>query len=251
MGFEPLEDTLPSSKSSSMKHYTYKVTFPGMPWYYWGVHTDNGKPYYGSPETHKGIWDFYECEVQVLERFANRAEAEKVENRLIKLTMDDPSCLNEHYGGHFSVGGRLKGIQTQREKGIGLFDPSNRCDPSVAGKIGGATAGVKTYEMGVGIHAPGVARRGGLIGGKVSAELGHLQRNARESGLKGGPAAFEKKVGVHDPRYTNSEKYRQDRAKGGRKSAGTRYWVNAAGKTRRQFESPGPDWQQGRNWKEG
>ena len=21
------------------KHHTYKITFPGMPWFYWGVHS--------------------------------------------------------------------------------------------------------------------------------------------------------------------------------------------------------------------
>jgi hypothetical protein len=232
-----------------MKHYIYKITFPGMPWYYWGVHTDNGKPYFGSPCTHKWIWDFYECEIQILEWFETREEAEKVENRLIKNTWDDPNCLNENYGGHFSQEGRLRGVNTQKEKGIGLFDPANRCDPSIGGKFGGPVGGKKTYELGVGIHAPGIAQQGGLIGGQKSAELGHLQRNSREYGLKGGPASFEKKVGVHDPEYMASEQYRQDRAKGGRKSAGTKYWVNAKGERKRQAESPGPEWQNGMRWK--
>jgi hypothetical protein len=84
-----------------MKHYTYKVTFPGMPWYYWGVHTDSGKPYFGSPSTHKWVWDFYECEIQILEWFENRPEAEKAEDRLIKHFIKDPNCLNEHWGMHF------------------------------------------------------------------------------------------------------------------------------------------------------
>ena len=159
-----------------MKHYIYKITFPGMPWYYWGVHTDNGKPYFGSPCTHKWIWDFYECEIQILEWFETREEAEKAENRLIKNTWEDPNCLNENYGGHFSQEGRLRGVNTQKEKGIGLFDPANRCDPSIGGKFGGPVGGKKTYELGIGIHAPGMAKQGGLIGGAVTASIpGHLK----------------------------------------------------------------------------
>jgi hypothetical protein len=163
-------------KGMKLKHYTYKITFPGMPWYYWGVHTDNGKPYYGSPTTHKWLWKFYDFEVQILEWFETRKEAEAVEDRLIKNTWDDPNCLNEHYGGHFSQIGRLKGLETLREKGLGIFDPANRADPSTGGKIGGKVAGKKTYELKIGIHKPGVAQQGGLTGGAVTASIpGHLK----------------------------------------------------------------------------
>jgi hypothetical protein len=159
-----------------LKHYTYKVTFPGMPWYYWGVHTDNGKPYYGSPKTHKWLWKFYEFEIQILEWFESRIEAEAVEDRLIKATINDPNCLNEHYGGHFSYEGKLRGIETQRKNKLGLFNPELQYDPSKAGKEGGPIGGKKTYELGLGIHAPGVGQQAGLIGGAVTASIpGHLQ----------------------------------------------------------------------------
>ena len=199
-----------------------------MPWYYWGVHTDNGKTYFGSPCTHKWIWEFYECEIQILERFEDRREAELVENRIIKHFIDDPNCLNEHYGGHFSQEGRLRGVETQRKTRVGLFDPSNR-NPFLGGKCGGPIGGRKTYELGIGVHAPGVAQQGGLIGGRTSAELGHLQRNAKDYGLKGGAASFEKKVGIHDPDYRVSEQYRQIRAEAGRKSGSYRYRCNVTG----------------------
>lgn len=199
-----------------------------MPWFYFGVHTENGKPYFGSPKTHAWRWKMYDHEIQILEWFNNRREAEEVEDRLIKPFVNDSNCLNEHYGGHFSEEGRLKGVQVQRETGAGLFDPLNR-DHSLGGKFGGPKGGKKTFELGIGIHAPGVAQQGGLIGGRVSAKLGHLQSNAREYGLKGGLAAVEKKVGIHNPEYRASEQYRKIRAEAGKKSGSYRYKCNVTG----------------------
>jgi hypothetical protein len=85
-----------------LKHYTYKVTFPGMPWFYFGVHTDKGEPYFGSPVTHRWKWKMYDHETQILEWFETRKEAEKVEDRIIRHFLNDPNCLNEHWGGGFS-----------------------------------------------------------------------------------------------------------------------------------------------------
>jgi hypothetical protein len=128
-----------------LKHYTYKVTFPGMPWYYWGVHTDNGKPYCGSPSTHKWIWKFYECEVQILEWFEDRKEAEAVEDRLIKHTIKDPNCLNEHWGGSIPVGdcseNGKKGARTnvatgQVYKAIALAHATLDANPEIRKEVG-------------------------------------------------------------------------------------------------------------------
>jgi hypothetical protein len=93
------------------RHYTYKVTFPGMPWFYFGVHTENGKPYYGSPKTHKWLWKFYDHEIQILEWFDDRREAELVEDRIIKHFINDPNCLNEHYGGYFTEESRIRSLE--------------------------------------------------------------------------------------------------------------------------------------------
>ena len=225
MGFEPLEDTLPSSKSSTMKHYTYKVTFPGMPWYYWGVHTENGKPYYGSPVTNRWVWDFYECEVQVLERFEARKEAEEVETRLIKFTISDPNCLNEHYGGHFSEGARLRGMQTQRERGIGLFDPlKRRRGPHTKETI------QKMREAKIGKPRDEATR--------LKISKGHL---GKKFSIETRKKLSESKAGENNPNFGK---------KGEETSTfGTKWWINVAGETRRQAESPGPEWQQGRKWR--
>ena len=124
------------------KFYTYRVTFPGFPWFYYGVHRDNGKPYFGSPVTHKWIWDFYKCEVQILEWFDSWEEALSVEQRLIRPFLQDPNCLNEHCGGNLSPAACRRGHDTMKKNQTGMFSPDfprfhgvEVC--SAAGKIGG------------------------------------------------------------------------------------------------------------------
>ncbi len=95
--------------AGKLKHFTYKITFLGMPWFYYGVHTDNGKPYFGSPKTHAWRWKMYEHEIQILEWFETREEAERVENRIISHFVNDPDCLNEHWGGGFSIEASRRG----------------------------------------------------------------------------------------------------------------------------------------------
>lgn len=98
-----------------MKHYVYKITFPGMPWFYYGVHTDNGKPYFGSPKTHKWRWDFYEHEISILEWFETREQADAVEKRIINYFLNDPNCLNECAGGKFSLESLRRGAKARNQ----------------------------------------------------------------------------------------------------------------------------------------
>jgi hypothetical protein len=108
-----------------MRYYTYKITFPGTPYFYWGYHKDTKKDYWGSPCTHKWVWGFYEAEKQILEWFDTREEAIAVEQRLIKPFLNHPHCLNEGCGPGFSdyasaKGGKLGGRVTSaknKEKG--------------------------------------------------------------------------------------------------------------------------------------
>jgi hypothetical protein len=155
-------------KNNLGRHYTYKVTFPGMPWYYFGVHTENGKPYYGSPKTHKWIWKIYEHEVQILEWFDDRREAELVEDRIIKHFLNDPDCLNEHYGSCFSRESALRGVRTQVESG-------------------------RVAEM-------------GRNQGKINAESGHLARisglgDRSAIGKRGAETNRINKTGMFDPKF--------------------------------------------------
>jgi hypothetical protein len=167
-----------------LKHYTYKVTFPGTPYFYWGVHTDNGKYYSGSPCTNKWVWDFYEHRVQILEWFEDRRKAEKVEDRLIKHFINDPNCLNDHYGGFFTEESRLKGalkaVETNRKNGTSVFDPaiqslggkSNKPDHhSKMGLIGGPAAAEVNRSQGTSLFDPEIRRKGQKLGAMVTNKI--------------------------------------------------------------------------------
>jgi hypothetical protein len=178
-----------------LRHYTYKVTFPGMPWYYWGVHTDNGKPYYGSPKTHKWLWKFYEFEIQILEWFETRKEAEAVEDRLIKHTIKDPNCLNEHWGGSIPIGdcseNGKKGAATnlatgQVYKAIAEAHKVLAAHPEIRKQVGRRNvesgqmakvieAGLKTLAEKPEIRS-NIGKKYGPIQGAINAQNGHMGR---------------------------------------------------------------------------
>lgn len=86
-----------------------------MPWFYYGVHTENGRPYYGSPKTHKWRWEFYEHEVTILQWFETREEADSIEKRIIAFFLDNPNCLNECAGGKFSLESLRRGAKTRNQ----------------------------------------------------------------------------------------------------------------------------------------
>jgi hypothetical protein len=104
---------------NSPRIYTYKVTFPSQRWWYWGVHKERkyGEPYSGSPKTHKGKWDLFYHEVQILEFFDSWDEARAVEKRLIAADLNNPNCLNENNVGSFSIEASKKGARIGAAKG--------------------------------------------------------------------------------------------------------------------------------------
>jgi hypothetical protein len=139
--------------------YTYKITFPDTPYFYWGVHKEVkfGEEYWGSPVTNRWVWDFYDREKQVLECFPftdeGWEEALQVEHRLILPDLNNPVCLNE---------------------GVGLFrslESTRR-----AGRLGGISTSL----------IPGHMRKAGIASSKVrtaakDAALNEMRRKGRES----------------------------------------------------------------------
>jgi hypothetical protein len=126
-----------------MRYYTYKVTFKDLPGYfYYGVHKDNGKPYFGSPKTWKHLWSLFEPEVQVLQRYSTVKEAKAAEDSVIKATWADKYSLNEHYGGNFSGGVcRKNGKKTGPANGskTGPANAAANFTPEVRSKNGRTT----------------------------------------------------------------------------------------------------------------
>ena len=170
--------------SQSPRIYTYKITFEEVPYYYYGVHKEKyfNEEYWGSPVTHKWMWNFYTPKKQVLEIFEYNdegwLEAQEVEKRVIKpFYNDDKWCLNEHYGSIIS-------LQVSRE------------------------TGKKCFEQKLGIHLLSKeekvenGRNGGSVGGKISYEnkLGFHSFSKEERfkyGKIGGDKCYENKSGIH------------------------------------------------------
>jgi hypothetical protein len=72
--------------------YIYKITFLETPHYYYGVHKEKyfDDEYWGSPITHKWIWNFYTPKKQILqifdftnEGYVKAQEVEKKNNQTI------------------------------------------------------------------------------------------------------------------------------------------------------------------------
>jgi hypothetical protein len=112
--------------------YVYKITFLEVPYYYYGVHKEKyfNEEYWGSPITHKWVWDFYTPKKQILQFFdftdEGWLEAQSIERRLIKPSYNtDRFCLNEHCGGNFSLNTRRKNgektVKIHKELKIGLY----------------------------------------------------------------------------------------------------------------------------------
>ena len=96
--------------SQSPRIYIYKITFEEVLYYYYGVHKEKyfNEEYWGSPVTHKWMWDFYTPKKQTLEIFPftdeGWLEAQEVEKRIIKPVFNtDKWCLNENCGGIIST----------------------------------------------------------------------------------------------------------------------------------------------------
>lgn len=113
--------------------YTYKITFPGQGWWYWGAHKESiyGEKYDGSPVTHAEKWECFEFEKQVLEFFDDWETAWEVERRLIAPDLNNPLCLNAGNAGHFDLqalqtAGRNRAKKMWEAKSGAFFDPTLR-----------------------------------------------------------------------------------------------------------------------------
>jgi hypothetical protein len=118
-------------KQDTWTHYLYKLVFK-QGFYYTGVRKrTTGEPlsdgYYGSPVTHKNKWKDQKPEKIIIALlWCEEGEQYELErqHQICCYDLNDPFCLNEHFGGGFSLeisrkGGRI-GAQSQVEKKIGI-----------------------------------------------------------------------------------------------------------------------------------
>jgi hypothetical protein len=185
--------------SYSPRIYLYKITFEEVPYYYYGVHKEKvfGEEYWGSPYTHKWCWELYTPKKQILQFFdftdEGWLEVQEVETRLIRpFYQTDKWCLNENVGGKIS-------LKVLRENGRKVGTNYG----SEGGKIGGSISGLKTYQLGIGVHGRSKeqmtidAKKGAKNGGKKAAEINKIngggfwgipieerRKNSRKAGLK-------------------------------------------------------------------
>jgi hypothetical protein len=139
--------------------YTYKITSEEVPYYYYGVRKQKkeNEEYFGTPVTHKWMWEFYTPKKQILEIFDYSDEgwikAQEVEKRLINpFYNNDPYCLNENIGGFMSSEALSKLGKKLYETKSGMFSRTKeklREDCSKAGKI----TGNKHYKNGTGLFS--------------------------------------------------------------------------------------------------
>ncbi len=115
------------SKTMQPRIYTYKITFEEVPYYYYGSKKEKryDEYYMGSPKRNKWCWELYTPKKQILEFFdysdEGYEECRKVEDRLIKSVLNDFWCLNEAYGGNFSLNTKRNNGKLCYENNIGCF----------------------------------------------------------------------------------------------------------------------------------
>jgi hypothetical protein len=200
--------------------YTYKITFEEVPYYYYGSHKEKryNEYYMGSPVTHKWCWDFYTPKKQILEFFNTREEANFVENRLIKLFLNDPHCLNENCGGIVSLEMCKRGAKTIVENKLGIH---SRTREQI---IKDGNKGRETQKrLGTGVYglSPEIRTENGKKLGQRNLQTGHIQKLGKEYGK----LCYENGLGI----FGISEDERKENSSKGGKISGNEAYKNKTG----------------------
>jgi len=204
--------------SQSPRIYIYKITFEEVPYYYYGVKKEKylNEEYWGSPYTHKWVWEFYTPKKQIVQLFdftdEGWIEALEVEKRLIKpYYQTDKWCLNENCGGQISLDVRRKTGKKCAELKLGFYNMSEEERIAISKKVGNENKtlnrgicaltkeqrienGLKSYENGTGIHS---------LTSKQKSEFGKMSCSQKweccETGYistAAGAAAYQKARGI-------------------------------------------------------
>jgi len=157
--------------------YTYKITFEGTPYFYFGVHKERlpGEEYWGSPHTHREIWTKYRPVKEILEYYESWEEATQAETALIRPFLNDCNCLNENAGKAFSLessakGGRAGGRKAVESGQLAKAQELGRLSQIRSGHFKNRISSFESRSKG--------GRIGGKIGGRKAVESGQLRKAA-------------------------------------------------------------------------
>ena len=221
---------------NELRIYVYKIIFLEVPHYYYGAHKEKkfNEYYMGSPVTHKDFWQLYTPVKEIIKEFPFTDEgwkaAREFEDNLIKPVFNtDPLCLNENYGGKFSLESSRRAGKYVYESKIGMFGLTKEEKIKIAKRNGhlsyingtgvfsieperkselSRNIGQKLYEEGLGIFAmtPEEKTQLGIKNGERNKNLnlgicGLSKEERIENGKKyghiGGQKAVELGVGIH------------------------------------------------------
>jgi len=237
--------------SQSPRIYIYKITFEEVLYYYYGVHKEKyfNEEYWGSPVTHKWMWNFYTPKKQILEIFPftdeGWLEAQEVEKRIIKPVFNtDKWCLNENCGGIIStdsliMNGKISGNKN-KELGLGI------CGLTYEERVKYSKNGRETQKKNnLGIYEFTVEQKieYGKIGGNVCKEknlgvCGLSKEELSNAGKIGGPKSYKLGLGVHG---RTKEQMTEDGKKGGY-ITGPKFYelgIGIHGRTKEQMSEDG------------
>jgi hypothetical protein len=200
--------------------YTYKVTFEEVPHWYWGVHKEKkfGEEYFGSPITHRWMWEFYTPHLQVLEFFSFDAEgwteAQLVEKKIIRPDLNNPLCLNEGCGSFLSLA-----TLSQNGKDQGLKNK-----------------GRKHTEQ-----------------AKQNFRAGHSKPETKAKRSEITKEIFSRPEVLASVKQKALDRWANRKEELSASMRGVKidykWWVNEEGQLRHCPQPPGPNWQRGRKWR--
>jgi hypothetical protein len=182
------------------------------------------------------MWKFYNPKKQILQLFDTREEANAIENRIIKLFINDPYCLNENCGGIVSLSSCIKGGLKNKENGTGIcgLTKEQRIEAGkIGGKISGKINGKYLKENKLGIFSLTEeekienCKKGGNKIGQIHKENGtgicgipieERRKNSKKGGKISGEKHKKNGTGVFG---RSKEKMTEDGKRGGKKAAET------------------------------
>jgi hypothetical protein len=136
--------------------YVYKICFLDAPFWYWGIHKEKkyDEEYFGSPVTNKCIWEQYTPYKEIIKFYEYSdygwQQARKFEDELIKSDLNNPLCLNEAFGGHYSL--KIK-RETGKESMKKIHSIKNEFGKSVNGVNAAKRLNENKNELGQSINA--------------------------------------------------------------------------------------------------